>query len=138
MSIRMLPLLLLWSSLAAAPIARAAQPHCLPYGPIKVTLSGKLEPHAKTAPASEAVAADADSEVLVLPKPVCVAATPAGQAPRHDAVRRLRLAVTKDQAAHLEEEGAGQIVRVTGMLSEVAGSDDSPNLLLTAIGIDSD
>ncbi|WP_369915188.1 hypothetical protein AB8810_00415 [Xanthomonas sp. NCPPB 3005] len=122
-------------SLGAAPLAQA---HCLPYGPIKVTLSGKLEPHAKAAPASEAAAADAASEVLVLPTPVCVAASPAGQAPRHDAVRRLRLAVTKDQAAHLEEEGAGQIVRVTGMLSEVAGSGDSPSLLLTVIGIDSD
>jgi hypothetical protein len=116
-------------SLGATPLAQA---HCLPYGPIKVTLSGKLERHAGAVPA------DADSEVLVLPTPVCVAASPAGQAPRHDAVRRLRLAVTKDQAVHLEEEGAGQIVRVTGMLSEVAGSDDSPNLLLTVIGIDSD
>ncbi|MCC4596230.1 hypothetical protein NRY95_00330 [Xanthomonas campestris pv. phormiicola] len=122
-------------SLGAAPLAQA-QPHCLPYGPIKVTLSGKLERHAGAEPAG--AAADAGSEVLMLPAPVCVAATPAGQAPRHEDVRRLRLAVTKDQAAHLEEEGAGQIVRVTGMLSEVAGSEGSPNLLLTVIGIDSD
>lgn len=130
MSIRMLSLLLLLlSSMAAAPVARAAQPHCLPYGPIKVTLSGKLERHA---------AADPGGEVLALPTPVCVAASPAGQAPRHDAVRRLRLALSKEQAAHLEEEGAGQIVRVTGMLSEAAQGEGSPPLLLTVVGIDSD
>ncbi|QNH19187.1 hypothetical protein HEP73_00073 [Xanthomonas sp. GW] len=137
MSIRMLPLLLL-SSLAAAPIARAAQPHCLPYGPIKVTLSGKLEPHIKGAPVSEAAAGDAGGEVLALPTPVCVAASPAGQAPRHEDVRRLRLALSKQQAAHLEEEGAGQIVRVTGMLSEAAAGQEAPALLLTVVGIDSD
>ncbi len=137
MPIRMLPLLLL-SSMAAVPIAQAAQPHCLPYGPIKVTLSGKLERHAGAVPADAAAAADAGSEVLVLPTPVCVAASPAGQAPRHDAVRRLRLALSKDQAGHLEEEGAGQIVRVTGMLSEVAEGKGSARLLLTVVGVDSD
>jgi hypothetical protein len=126
MPIRMLPLLLL-SSLAAAPIAQAAQKHCLPYGPIKVTLSGKLE--------RPTGAVEPGSQVLMLPTPVCVAASPAGQAPRHDDVHRLRLALSKDQAAHLEEEGAGQIVRVTGMLSEVAQGKE---LLLTVVGVDSD
>ncbi|WP_369978084.1 hypothetical protein [Xanthomonas bundabergensis] len=116
-------------SLGAAPLAQA-QMHCLPYGPIKVTLSGKLERHA--------AAADPAGEVLLLPTPVCVAASPAGQAPRHDDVRRLRLALSKDQAAHLEEEGAGQIVRVTGMLSEVAQGEGAPPLLLTVVGVDSD
>ncbi|QNH14952.1 hypothetical protein HEP74_00065 [Xanthomonas sp. SS] len=124
-------------SLGAAPLAQA-QPHCLPYGPIKVTLSGKLERHVKAAPASAAAAADADGEVLMLPTPVCVAASAAGRAPRHDDVRRLRLALSKQQAAHLEEEGAGQIVRVTGMLSEVAAGQEAPALLLTVVGIDSD
>ncbi|QDI05197.1 hypothetical protein [Xanthomonas cerealis] len=129
--------LLAWLLFGAAPLARA-QKHCLPYGPINVTLSGKLERHATTAPASETAAADAGGEVLMLPTPVCVAASPSGPAPPHEDVRRLRLALSKDQAAHLEEEGAGQIVRVTGMLSEAAGGEDSPNLRLTVIGIDSD
>jgi len=124
-------------SLGAAPLAQA-QPHCLPYGPIKVTLSGKLEPHAKPATASASAAADADGEVLMLPTPVCVAASPAGQAPRHEDVRRLRLVLSKEQAAHLEEEGVGQIVRVTGMLSEAAAGQGAPALLLTVVGIDSD
>jgi len=115
--------------LGAVPSAQA-QKHCLPYGPIKVTLSGKLERHS--------AAADSAGEVLALPTPVCVASSPAGDAPRHDAVRRLRLALSKEQSAHLEEEGAGQIVRVTGMLSEVAGGEGTPNLQLTVIGIDSD
>jgi hypothetical protein len=121
----------------AAPLAQA-QKHCLPYGPIKVTLSGKLERRAGAAPVGAAAAADGASEVLMLPTPVCVAASPAGQAPRHEDVRRLRLALSKDQAVHLEEEGAGQIVRFTGMLSEVAAGEGSPNLRLTVIGIDSD
>ncbi|CTP89495.1 hypothetical protein A6R71_15645 [Xanthomonas translucens pv. arrhenatheri] len=124
-------------SLGAAPLAQA-QKHCLPYGPIKVTLSGKLERRAGAAPVGAAAAADGASEVLMLPTPVCVAASPAGQAPRHEVVRRLRLALSKDQAVHLEEEGAGQIVRVTGMLSEVVAGEGSPNLRLTVIGIDSD
>jgi hypothetical protein len=50
-------------------------------------------------------------------------------------VHRLRLALSKDQAAHLQEEGGGQIVRVTGMLSEVAQGKE---LLLTVVGVDSD
>jgi hypothetical protein len=116
-------------SLGAAPLAQA-QTHCLPYGPIKVTLSGKLERHA--------AAADPAGEVLVLPAPVCVAASPAGQASRHDGVRRLRLVLSKDQAAHLQEEGVGQIVRVTGMLSEAAQGEGAPPLRLTVVGVDSD
>ena len=132
MLIRILPLLLL-SSLAAAPLAQA-QKHCLPYGPIKVTLSGKLE-----RPTVAAVAAvEGTGEVLALPAPVCVAASPSGQAPRHENVRRLRLALSRDQAAHLEEEGAGQIVRVTGTLSEAAQGQDAPPLLLTVVAVDSD
>ncbi|KLD74859.1 hypothetical protein FZ025_08105 [Xanthomonas hyacinthi] len=123
--------------LGAAPLAQAQQ-HCLPYGPIKVTLSGKLERHARAAPAGAVAAVEGASEVLLLPTPVCVAASPAAQAPRHEEMRRLRLALSKEQAAHLEEEGAGQIVRVTGMLSEVAGGEGSPGLLLTVVGIDSD
>ncbi len=124
-------------SLGATPLAQA-QRHCLPYGPIKVTLSGKLERHAVVVPAGSATAAGADGEVLVLPTPVCVAASPAEQASRHDAVRRLRLALSKDQAAHLEEEGAGQIVRVTGTLSVLAQGEGAPPLLLTVVGVDSD
>lgn len=120
-------------SLGVAPLAQA-QKHCLPYGPIKVTLSGKLERPA----AAAAAAAEGAGEVLVLPAPVCVAASPAGQAPCYDAVRRLRLALSRDQAAHLEEEGAGQIVRVTGTLSETAKGQDTPPLLLTVVGVDSD
>lgn len=132
MLIRMLPLLLL-SSLAAAPIARAGQPHCLPQGPIKVTLSGKLE-RSTSAPA----APETERQILVLPRPVCVAASPAAQAPRHDAVRRLRLGLSQDQAAHLQEEGVGQIVRVTGTLSETQAAEGDVPPLLTVVGIDSD
>lgn len=128
-----IPQLLLLSSLAAAPIALAAQPHCLPQGPFKVTLSGKLE-----RPTSAPAAAESGGRILVLPRPVCVAASSAGQARRHEGVRRLRLGVSKDQAAHLEEEGTGQIVRVTGTLSETAAAPGDVPLLLTVVGIDSD
>ncbi|MBB4128774.1 hypothetical protein GGR77_004105 [Xanthomonas translucens] len=116
-------------SLGAAPLAQA-QPHCLPQGPIKVTLSGKLE-----RPTSAPAAPESERQILVLPRPVCVAASPAAPAPRHDAVRRLRLELSQDQAAHLQEEGVGQIVRVTGTLSAAEG--DVPPLL-TVVGIDSD
>jgi hypothetical protein len=131
MSLR-IPFLLVCLSSGAVPFAQA-QTHCLPQGPIKITLSGKLErpPQAPATP-------EPGSRILVLPRPVCVAASPAGQAPRHEAVRRLRLGVSKDQAAHLEEEGAGQIVRVTGTLSETAAAQGDVPLLLTVTGIDSD
>lgn len=131
MSLR-IPFLLACLPLGAAPLVQA-QPHCLPQGPLKVTLSGKLERAVSTPTAPEP-----GGHILVLPRPVCVAASPAGQAPRHEAVRRLHLGLSKDQAAHLEEEGAGQIVRVTGTLAETAAAQGDVPLLLTVVGIDSD
>jgi len=119
-------------SLSAAPLVQA-QPHCLPQGPIKVTLSGKLE-----RPTSAPAATEPERQILVLPRPVCVAASPAAQGPRRDAVRRLRLGLSQDQATHLQEEGAGQIVRVTGTLSEPQAAEGDVPPLLTVIGIDSD
>ncbi|MDL5366115.1 hypothetical protein QSH18_10905 [Xanthomonas sp. NCPPB 2654] len=128
--------------LGAVPGAQAAQKHCLPYGPIKVTLSGTLE-RARAAPHDHASAAPGDGaatreEVLVLPARLCVAPSADGRMAGHDEVRRLRLALSADQAAHLGEEGAGQIVRVTGMLSQVAAGEGEPALRLTVVGVDSD
>ncbi|UYB52454.1 hypothetical protein OCJ37_00325 [Xanthomonas sp. AM6] len=124
-------------SLGAAPLAQA-QKHCLPYGPIQVTLSGKLERRAGAASAGGAAAVEDGNQVLVLPKALCVAASADGRMAGHDDVRRLRLALTADQAAHLGEEGAGQIVRVTGALSEAAAAEGEPALRLTVVGVDSD
>ena len=60
--------------LGAAPLLAQAQKHCLPYGPMKVTLFSKLERHAVDA----AAVAEGASKVLALPTPVCVAASSAG------------------------------------------------------------
>ncbi|WP_254459745.1 hypothetical protein [Xanthomonas sacchari] len=142
-SLSLFPLLLI----GTAPELMAAPRHCLPYGPTQVTLSGTLAPSSTdtaspTAPHShthaDAGAAATQEEVLILPQPLCVAASADGQQPRHEQVRRLRLAVTADQAAHLREEGAGQVVRVTGTLAHAPTGPDAPPLRLTVLGVDSD
>ncbi|MBB6368559.1 hypothetical protein FHR56_003738 [Xanthomonas sacchari] len=142
-SLSLFPLLLL----GTVPEVMAAPKHCLPYGPTQVTLSGILAPSstgnaAPTAPHAhthiDAGAAATQEEVLILPQPVCVAASADGRQPRHEQVRRLRLAVTADQAAHLREEGTGQVVRVTGTLAHAPTGSDAPPLRLSVLGVDSD
>ncbi|NIJ73948.1 hypothetical protein [Xanthomonas sp. F4] len=131
-------------SIGIAPALMAAPKHCLPYGPTQVTLSGTLAPssvepaapHAHTH--ADAGAAATQEEVLILPQPLCVAASADGRQPRHAQVRQLRLAVTADQAAHLREEGTGQVVRVTGRLAHAPAGPDAPPLRLSVLGVDSD
>lgn len=142
-TLSLFPLLLI----GIAPALMAAPRHCLPYGPTQVTLSGTLapsptEPAAPTAPHAhthaDAAAAATQEEVLILPQPLCVAASADGHQPRHEQVRQLRLAVTADQAAHLREEGSGQVVRVTGRLAHAPAGPDAPPLRLSVLGVDSD
>ncbi|MBB5877617.1 hypothetical protein [Xanthomonas sp. 3498] len=139
-TLSLFPLLLI----GIAPVLMAAPKHCLPYGPTQVTLSGTLAPssvepaapHAHTH--ADAGAAATQEEVLILPQTLCVAASADGRQPRHEQVRQLRLAVTADQAAHLREEGAGQVVRVTGRLAHAPAGPDAPPLRLSVLGVDSD
>ncbi|AJC47646.1 hypothetical protein [Xanthomonas sacchari] len=142
-TLSLFPLLLI----GIAPALRAAPKHCLPYGPTQVTLSGTLAPPstetvAPTVPQAHAHAdagtAATREEVLILPQPLCVAASADGRQPRHEQVRQLRLAVTADQAAHLREEGDGQVVRVTGRLAHAPAGADAPPLRLSVLGVDSD
>ncbi|MDV0440454.1 hypothetical protein [Xanthomonas sacchari] len=142
-TLSLFPLLLI----GTAPTLMAAPKHCLPYGPTQVTLSGTLAPSppesaAPTAPHAhahaDAAAAATQEEVLILPQPLCVAASADGHQPRHEQVRQLRLAVTADQAAHLREEGSGQVVRVTGRLAHAPAGPDAPPLRLSVLGVDSD
>lgn len=146
-TLSLFPLLLIGTS----PEVMAASKHCLPYGPTQVTLSGTLAPsptdtaaptsphtHAHPDAVAAAGAAATQEEVLILPQPLCVAASADGRQPRHEQVRQLRLAVTADQAAHLREEGTGQVVRVTGRLAHAPAGPDAPPLRLSVLGVDSD
>lgn len=144
-TLSLFPLLLIGTS----PEVMAAPRHCLPYGPTQVTLSGTLAPspnenaaptapHTHTHTDATAGTAATQEEVLILPQPLCVAASADGRQPRHEQVRRLRLVVTVDQAAHLREEGAGQVVRVTGTLAHAPAGPDAPPLRLSVLGVDSD
>ncbi|XQA65107.1 hypothetical protein ACM9XC_16960 [Xanthomonas sacchari] len=144
-TLSLFPLLLIGTS----PELMAAPRHCLPYGPTQVTLSGILAPsptdaaapavpHTHAHPDAAAGAAATQEEVLILPQPLCVAASADGRQPRHEQVRQLRLAVTADQAAHLREEGVGQVVRVTGTLAHAPIGPDAPPLRLSVLGVDSD
>ncbi|MEL4893086.1 hypothetical protein PQU63_11090 [Xanthomonas protegens] len=144
-TLSLFPLLLIGTS----PELMAAPKHCLPYGPTQVTLSGTLAPsptdaavptapHTHAHPDAAAGAAATQEEILILPQPLCVAASADGRQPRHEQVRQLRLAVTADQAAHLREEGVGQVVRVTGTLAHAPTTPDAPPLRLSVLGVDSD
>ncbi|MEE7558567.1 hypothetical protein HH299_01545, partial [Xanthomonas sp. Kuri4-2] len=93
-------------ALGVAPTAQAAK-HCLPYAPLRISLSGTLERAA--APASLAVQPPAGADPLAtytlrLPAPVCVAVSADGQSAAHDNVRVLALGLTPAQAAHLGED----------------------------------
>ncbi|MBB5886352.1 hypothetical protein DYQ93_20180 [Xanthomonas sp. LMG 8992] len=144
-TLSLFPLLLIGTS----PEVMAASKHCLPYGPTQVTLSGILAPpstdtatptapHTHTQGGAAGGAAATQEEVLILPQPLCVAASADGRQPRHEQVRQLRLAVTADQAAHLREEGTSQVVRVTGRLAHAPAGPDAPPLRLSVLGVDSD
>lgn len=135
----LLPLLLAAATLAISTPALARS--CLPYGPLKVTLSGTLE--RKTfpgAPDFEDVKQGDQPETgyyLRLPSAMCVAASAKTQQQAHDGVGELQLVLDQAQYAHLASE-IGQTVRLTGTLLEASTGHHHAPVLLKVDAIDGD
>lgn len=132
--------LLLAPAVMAAPAPVAAR-SCLPYGPLKVSLSGTLE--RKTfpgAPGFEDVKQGDEAETgyyLRLPSPVCVAASARTEEAGHADLRELQLVLDRAQYAHLAGE-MGQTVRLTGTLLEASTGHHHTPVLLKVDAIDGD
>lgn len=133
------PLLLLAAAVIAAPMPALARA-CLPYGPLKVTLSGTLESETSSAAPNFADMNRGDPPdagySLRLPSPMCVAASKQTDQPAHAEIRELQLLLDRAQSAHLADE-LGKTVRLTGTLSE-GSSGDRHTLRLRVDAIDGD
>jgi hypothetical protein len=139
MKASLLPLLLATAVLTAPSPALARS--CLPYGPLKVTLSGTLErkslPDAPSVADTKSGDPTASAFYLKLPSSLCVAASVNTQQAAHAEVRELQLVLDPAQSAHLSGE-MHETVRLTGTLSERTTGAQSTLLLLRVEAIDGD
>lgn len=136
------PRLLLFLATTAMTVSAPAMARsCLPYGPLKVTLSGTLERRTfPGAPNFEDVKQGDRPEsgyYLQLPSAMCVAASAKTGQAAHDAVRELQLVLDRAQYAHLAGE-MGDTVRLTGTLSEASTGHQHAPVLLQVEAIDGD